>query len=116
MPVPDSDTTCGLLAALSVKLSVPVSAPVWAGEKKTSTLQCLPGANIAQALVEIPKSPLVVVPVMYNVDEPVFVSVRALTALFVSTPTLPKLSEAGEIPTVVGSTTSSAADPLAPLW
>ena len=52
-PVPDSDTVCGLLGALSVKVSVPVSLPNTGGVKVTLTLHVLPGASTPHVFAEI---------------------------------------------------------------
>lgn len=53
-PVPDSGTVCGLLGALSVKVSVPASDPNTGGVKVTFTVHLAPAARVApQVLVEI---------------------------------------------------------------
>jgi len=59
-PVPDSVTVCGLLRALSVKVSVPDCRPKVAGVKVTLTLQLFPTAHAAPVHVfaEIAKFPL----------------------------------------------------------
>jgi hypothetical protein len=44
-PVPVSDTVCGLLLALSTKLSVPVRGPVAFGENATEAVQLLPAES-----------------------------------------------------------------------
>lgn len=45
VPVPVSETDCGLLGALSLKVSEPVRAPIAVGEKATNTSHVPPIAN-----------------------------------------------------------------------
>jgi hypothetical protein len=53
-------TLCGLFAAASVKVSVPVAAPVAVGENFTPTVQLAPAAMLVpQVLLEIAKPALV---------------------------------------------------------
>ena len=55
-PVPDSATVCGLSAALSVKVSDPVSAPSTVGENVTLTVHFAPAASVpGQVFAEIAK-------------------------------------------------------------
>jgi hypothetical protein len=59
-PVPLRFTICGLFAALSVKVSVPVRMPVKVGMNVTPTLQFAPAAMLdPQVFVAIEKSPVV---------------------------------------------------------
>jgi hypothetical protein len=44
--VPERFTTCGLVSALSVKVSAPVAAPATVGENVTPTVQLLPAATL----------------------------------------------------------------------
>jgi len=46
VPVPVKNTACGLLLALSLKLSVPVLEPVDLGEKVTKAVQLAPAASV----------------------------------------------------------------------
>ena len=63
LPVPLRLTVCGLFPALSVKVSVPVAAPVAVGVNVTPTLQVAPEATLVpQVLLEIPKGPLTTMP------------------------------------------------------
>jgi hypothetical protein len=60
LPVPDRLTVCGLLDAASVKVSVPVDAPISVGEKVTPTVQVPLAATLEpQVLLEIPKPAVV---------------------------------------------------------
>jgi hypothetical protein len=45
-PVPVRETVCGVLLALSLKVSVALLAPVALGEKVTDTVQRAPAANV----------------------------------------------------------------------
>ena len=96
-PVPDSATVCGLLAALSVKVSVPVRSPEAIGVKVMLTLQLLFAARVApQVFAEIAKSPLGVMLLISSVAVLVFFSVTVLAGLVVPTASSPKLSEFGD--------------------
>jgi hypothetical protein len=56
LPVPLRLTVCGLLIALSAKLSVPVAAPVAAGVNVTPTVQLAPAAMLGpQVLLAMAK-------------------------------------------------------------
>ena len=60
LPVPERLTVCGLFDAASVKVSVPVAAPVAVGENVTPTAQWPPAATLdPQVLLEIAKPALV---------------------------------------------------------
>ena len=50
-PVPLNVTVCGLPGALSVKVSVPVTAPAAVGVKTTFTVHVPPGASVAGQLL-----------------------------------------------------------------
>jgi len=45
-PVPDSETVCGLLVALSVMVSVPEALPAAVGVKETLSVQLALGATV----------------------------------------------------------------------
>jgi hypothetical protein len=69
LPVPLRLTVCGLFPALSVKVNVPVAAPVAVGVNVTPTLQLAPAATLVpQVLLEIPNGPLV--RMLENVSKP----------------------------------------------
>ena len=83
-PTPDSNTLCGLLEVLSVKVSVPVDLPSTTGEKVMLTLHVLPMASVAppHAFAEIAKPlPWMATPLMINRAVPLFVNVTVLAAL-----------------------------------
>lgn len=46
-PAPERFTTCGLVSALSVKVSAPVVAPATVGENVTPMVQLPPAATLA---------------------------------------------------------------------
>jgi hypothetical protein len=59
LPVPVRFTVCGLFAAVSVKVSVPVTAPVAAGWNFAPTVQLAPAAMfVPQVLPDIAKPAL----------------------------------------------------------
>jgi len=81
-PVPDSDTIWGLLEALSVMVSVPVSLPNTVGVKVTLTLHVLPIASEdPHVFAEIAKLPLVAMPLMDSRYVPLFFNVAVLAVL-----------------------------------
>jgi len=91
MPVPVRLTTCGLLAALSVKFSEALRLPVAEGVNVTLTVQAPLGVTVAPEQVSalLAKS-LAFVPPMVTVEMlrlavPVLVTVTALAALVVPT-------------------------------
>lgn len=64
LPVPDRFSTCGLVLALSVMLSVPVRVPKAVGLNVTETKQLAPAANVlgeSGQLFVCVKSPLVAI-------------------------------------------------------
>lgn len=67
-PVPLRLTVCGLVAVLSVSVSVPLSVPVVSGAKVTLTEQLAPAAMLVpQVLLAMAKSPLAAMPVKFSV-------------------------------------------------
>src|SRR5947209_19631761 len=58
VPLPASETVCGLPLAESVTLSVPVRDPVWLGVKLTRIVQLAPEPSDAGQLFDSKKSPL----------------------------------------------------------
>src|SRR6267143_4925001 len=58
VPVPVSETLCGLFDALSVMVSAPVRKPLAVGVKVTLTVQLELAATLAPQLLVCPKSPL----------------------------------------------------------
>ena len=82
-PVPVSFTSCGLVAALSAKVSAPVNAPATLGLKATFTVQLLFAASELEQLLVWLKSPLASIEPMESGPEAEFVSVTVLDALLV---------------------------------
>ena len=75
-PVPLSVTVCGLSAALSVIVMVPVRAPLAAGSKNTPIAQLDPGATLFPQEFNTPKSlGLAVTLVIARAAVPVLLSV-----------------------------------------
>jgi hypothetical protein len=101
-PEPESDTVCGLFAAVSVKVNVSDFAPLLVGVNLTDVVHELPGLSclpVVQAFDEIANW----VPVVSETDEIVWVEPeagfdRVIVTLPLECPllTLPKLTEAGE--------------------
>ena len=58
VPVPVSETACGLLEALSVMVSAPVREPLAVGVKVTLTVQLELPATLVPQLLLCAKSPL----------------------------------------------------------
>src|SRR2546426_317426 len=94
MPIPASDTDCGLLAASSVMVTVAVRAPVAAGVKLMLIVQLAPGATEPAPVWQVlpaakAKSaacaPEMVMLVRFSGVPPLLVSVRFCAALVVPT-------------------------------
>lgn len=106
VPVPDRLTDCGLLIALSAKLSVPAAAPRAAGVNVTPTVQFAPAAMpVPQVLLEIANGPPAgtEMPVKVSVVLRRLVTVTVFAALVLPTASEPKftlLAEnvTGEVP------------------
>jgi hypothetical protein len=94
LPVPLRLTVWGPPGAESVKVSVPVAAPVAVGVKVTPTLQLAPGAMLVpQVLPAIPKGPLAPTPEMVSDTPRLLVSVTDLVELVEPTAVVLKLRE-----------------------
>jgi hypothetical protein len=107
LPVPLRLTVCGPFPALSVKVKLPVAAPVAVGVNVTPTLQLAPAATLVpQLLLAIPKGPLVTM--LENVSDPLWwlVSVTDLAELVEPTAVVLKLKD------VVDSVTGALPVPL----
>ena len=94
LPVPLRLTFCGLLEALSVKVSVPPAVPVAVGVNVTPTAQPAPAARLApQVLLEIAKGPLI--PALEIVRDVLWrlVSVTVTAELVPPTATVPRFNE-----------------------
>src|SRR3989449_32155 len=94
MPIPASDTDCGLLAASSVMVTVAVRAPMAAGVKLMLIVQLAPGATepapVGQVLPAAKAksaacAPVMVMLVRFSGVPPLLVSVRFCAALVVPT-------------------------------
>jgi len=94
LPVPLRLTFCGLFEALSVKVRVPLAAPVAVGVNVTPTAQLAPAEMLLpQVLLAIAKGPLI--PTLEIVRAVLWrlVRVTVTAALVLPTPTVPKFSE-----------------------
>lgn len=95
-PVPVSVTCCGLFAALSVIVTVPLKVPAVGGVKVTEIVQFFPAATLVPQVLVSPKFVLAAMLVMVRVALPVLVSVTVCAALVVPTLTLLKVKLAGK--------------------
>jgi hypothetical protein len=94
-PVPESAAVCGLPAALSVTLRVPVREPAAVGLKATLMLQLAPAATLVPQLFVAAKSPLAAMPEIVKAEPPVFARVIVCDVLVVPTVWLAKLKLVG---------------------
>ena len=95
-PVPLSETICGLPAASSATLSVPVRVPPAVGVNVTLIVQFAPAARLVPQLLVSAKSPLAVMLEMFRPAFPEFVSVTCCAALVVPGGKLPNVRLDGE--------------------
>jgi len=96
-PVPESDTVCGLPAALSLTLKVPVLVPVVVGSKNTPIEQLAPAATLLPQAFSAPKSAgLVATLLIVSVALPVFVTVTVCGSPAVPTYWLGKVTFSGD--------------------
>ncbi len=104
VPVPLRLTVCGLLIALSAKLTVPVVAPSAVGEKLTPTVQVAPAAMLApHVLLAMANGPVALMLVNVSAVLSRLVTVTVFAALMLPTASEPKLkaeeeSVTGEVP------------------
>jgi len=87
---PSRGTVCGLPAALSLIVSVPLRVPATVGVKVTLKAQLAPGASAAGSVPQVfvwakspPFVPAIVIPVMVKAPSPLFVSVTCWGGLVV---------------------------------
>jgi hypothetical protein len=94
IPLPLSFTVCGLLAALSVNVIVPVLVPAAVGVKVTLTVQLVPPASpLPQALFAAKaKSPLAAMLVKVSAALPVLAAMIGIDWLVPPTPSSGKLT------------------------
>lgn len=95
MPVPLKLAVCGLPAALSVTVNVPLRAPEAVGAKLTLIVQLPPTAKEEPQLFVWVKSPLVAILVMESAAVPLLDKVTVCAALLVPTLWLAKLRLTG---------------------
>ena len=91
-PVPVNATVCGLLAALSVMLSVPVRAPVADGVNTTAMLQVLSVGRLDPQVLVYEKSPTTVMPEIARFELPKLVRAMVWTLLAIFCAMFPKLN------------------------
>src|SRR5208337_622995 len=106
LPVPVSDTCCGLFGALSVKVTSPVRTPVLVGVKVTLMMQLPPAATVlpltqgVTVLVALSvtsaKSPLIVMVLIFSVALPVLVSVTVFDPLLAPTTFMRHFNDVGD--------------------
>jgi hypothetical protein len=100
MPVPLRLTVCGLLLALSVMVTAPLSAPVAVGVNVTEITHFFPGkTELPQVLISA-KGALATMLLIVSVAVPVLVRLTFFAAVVLPTATLPKLRDVGESVTV----------------
>jgi hypothetical protein len=85
VPVPLRLAVCGLPAASSLTLSVPLRVPVAVGLKVTVIGQLAPAASVLGQVLVWAKSPLAVIDVIVSGPVPVLLSVTVCGALVVPT-------------------------------
>jgi hypothetical protein len=95
VPVPVSDTLCGLPDALSVTVIEPERVPVAVGVKVTLIKQFAPAASVVPQLFACAKSLLLVMLAMPITSSPLLVSVIVCGALVTPTGCEPKFRLAG---------------------
>jgi hypothetical protein len=97
IPVPLSDTVCGLVGASLVSVSVPLRAPIAVGVKVTVIVHVAFTAMLAvQPVLVCEKSPAIAMLEIVSAALPLFVTVTVWVALDVPTSVLLKVSEVTE--------------------
>ena len=83
-PVPLSDTCCGLPAALSATVNVPLAEPAAVGVNITLTVQPAPAASVAPQLLLSANAPVAAIALIARLALPVLetVTVCAVLLLF----------------------------------
>jgi hypothetical protein len=94
-PVPASEITCGLPAAFSVTVSVPLLAPIAVGVKVMLTRQLDKGAIVVQLTLATAKSPDAVALAIVIGSGPLLNTATSSEALVTPTRLLPKFSDVG---------------------
>ena len=98
-PVPLRATLCGLPAALSEMLMVPVLVPAAVGLKVTEIVQLAPALTVVPQVLVWEKSPLAVMPEMVSEALPVLVRMTVCAVLVLPDIWAVKVREAGDKPT-----------------
>ncbi len=94
LPVPLRVTFCGLFEALSVKVNVPLAAPVVVGVNVIPTAQLAPAATLVpQVLLAIAKGPLIPTLEILRAVPWRLVKVTITAALVLPTTTVPRFNE-----------------------
>ena len=108
MPVPVSDTCCGLVAALSLIVSDALCAPIALGVNATPIVQFVLGATVIGIAPQVPvplkaysESDGVALEIVSECDAPVFATVTFFVTVW-PIATLPNASEAVTDTVVVG--------------
>jgi hypothetical protein len=83
VPVPVSDTTCGLLPALSTKVTVPTAPPAVVGLKVTLIVQSPPGAMGKLQVLASAKGAVAATELMVKLAVPVLFTVTVCAVLVV---------------------------------
>jgi hypothetical protein len=100
VPVPVSDTVCGLPGALSLTETEALLDPVVVGRKVTLIVQVPPAAKLVPHVLVWEKSaeldPVRVMPLIVMLELPVFLSVVARAVLAVFTACTPNAKEVGD--------------------
>jgi hypothetical protein len=91
VPVPLREAVCGLPAALSVNVTVPVALPEMVGARVTLIMQFAPAASVEPQLLVCAKFALAAILVMVSVAVPELVSVMGRGSLVVPWTSSPKV-------------------------
>ena len=81
IPVPVKVTVCGLPAALSLTVSVPLATVAAVGEKVTLMVQEAPAANDEPQVLVLANGPVVLMPLIVRAEPPLFVKVATWAGL-----------------------------------
>src|SRR5438093_13717308 len=98
-PVPARASFCGLLAALSLRVTIPVRVPPAVGLKLTLTVQLPLEVSVAPQVLVSAKSPLILRLLMFRVTLPVFLTVIVCATLWDPTICPLKVRFPGEVAT-----------------
>jgi hypothetical protein len=99
-PPPVREITCGLLLALSIKVTAPIALPAAVGVYVTLMAQEPPAATCTPQVLVCPKGPVTEIEAILSAAEPVLVTATVCGALVVFTAWEPKLRLVGETDTM----------------